>query len=130
MTEQTRFEDRKKAMQELNVELAHLLNLSGGMKVQVNPDRVTLSALNAEGRSIFGSEIEITADSDGYFEMENEINFGASGSFSPSDFGMVAKINTVAAILNNWDSVCKLVNRYCGSRREMDDFFIAQNEAA
>ena len=47
------------------------------------------------------------------FNGECEINFGSSGSFTPENKTSYWRTIHAAEILNNWKSVCTLINLYC-----------------
>lgn len=63
----------------------------------------------------FASDIQLyAADPDDIFGRKaNEINFGSSGSFSPSVSESYWRTIHAASILKNWAKACEIVNTHC-----------------
>jgi len=65
----------------------------------------------------FASVIELYAKSYneelGFGRKENEINFGSSGSFNPSERESYWRTIHAASVLKNWDIVSEIVNTHC-----------------
>jgi hypothetical protein len=70
-------------------------------------------------KMVFGSVISIYVRSniDVFSEIrneikENEISFGSSGAFDPSDEASYWRTIHAASLLKNWELACKIVNKY------------------
>lgn len=65
----------------------------------------------------FASEIELYPksydDENGFGRKENQINFGSSGSFSPSERESYWRTIHAASVLKNWIVVSEIVNSHC-----------------
>lgn len=64
----------------------------------------------------FASPIELYAksyDELGFERKENEINFGSSGCFNPSERESYWRTIHAASVLKNWDIVSEIVNNHC-----------------
>ena len=68
-------------------------------------------------RMAFASTIELYAksydDELGFGRNENEINFGSSGSFNPSERESYWRTIHAASVLKNWALVSEIVNTHC-----------------
>jgi len=63
----------------------------------------------------FGSSLDLYAKQDRILGLgrDNEIAFGSSGSFNPSERCAFNRTIHAASILKNWDAVCEIVNSHC-----------------
>jgi hypothetical protein len=89
---------------------------------KISSDRVELG-IYATGRN---KEIIMQIDYvscitvyEGNNKINNEINFGSSGCFTPDNKESYWRTIHAAAVLKNWDEVCVLVNEHCEAYREL-----------
>ncbi|HRH53294.1 MAG TPA: hypothetical protein PLN38_08220 [Chitinophagales bacterium] len=55
-----------------------------------------------------------------FSDRKNEINFGASGNFTPNDTSCYWRTIHAAEILKQWDLACKLINQHCKAYAELE----------
>lgn len=77
----------------------------------------------------FGCEVTIQAKvtNGPYGSRENEIRYGTSGSFIPSNIASYWRTIHAASILLHWDAVCKVVNTHCTWFRETEKEILKDN---
>ena len=83
------------------------------------------------GHMAFASNIDITAREEEnvlFGTRENQINFGSSGSFTPSCKESYWRTIHAATIIKNWDKACKIVNEYCAKYKDFCNRVQAANK--
>lgn len=121
-------EDRQEAIKQ--IENSFLITMKGnGIELsddavcRINQSSIELG-ISAIGKyaekgcqMVFASDIELYAksydDELGFGRKENEINFGSSGSFNPSEMESYWKTIHAASVLKNWQVVSEIVNTHC-----------------
>lgn len=107
------------------------------LSVRIN-DRVIEIGVHDPGKSKgvhmahqWGSKVELYPDSIdfGGEPAPAKINFGSSGSFTPSTPEYWRTIHA-AIILQNWDKFTALVNRYCQKWSDLHNRIIQANETS
>ena len=93
------------------------LQLSDNAVCNISSNEVVIG-VNYEKRK--GYQMDFASDINIYcarttlgFLKECEINFGSSGSFTPECKASYWRTIHATEILNNWESVCNIVNLYC-----------------
>lgn len=62
----------------------------------------------------FSSQIDLYSKEHSIIgKKHNEINFGTSGSFTPSNRESFWRTIHAASVLKNWEKVCEIVDKYC-----------------
>ena len=121
-------EDRQEAIKQ--IENSFLITMKGnGIELsddavcRINQSSIELG-ISAIGKyaekgyqMVFASDIELYAksyeDELGFGRKENEINFGSSGSFNPSEMESYWRTIHAASVLKNWQVVSEIVNTHC-----------------
>lgn len=92
---------------------------------------------NKEGWLIdYQSVIDLYAERKGkgdvFYDRENEINFGASGSFNPNDKACYWRTVHAGEILKKWKTAIVIINEHCKAyaklEKEMLDIFTKREE--
>lgn len=121
-------EDRQEAIKQ--IENSFLITMKGnGIELsddavcRINQSSIELgiSAISKYAEKgyqmVFASDIELYAksydDELGFGRKENEINFGSSGSFNPSEMESYWRTIHAASVLKNWQVVSEIVNTHC-----------------
>lgn len=86
---------------------------------RIGDSSIEIYVSDENGKCLFGSEITIYAEDDNVFvKRQNQINFGTTGSFNPSDEAPYLRTMNAANILFHWDKACEIVNKYCTKHKE------------
>lgn len=85
--------------------------------IRIDDSSIEISVVDNDGKSLFASDIQIYAKG-GLFDRVNEINFGSSGSFTPETESSYWRTIHAATVLQNWETVCNIVNEYCVKHKE------------
>lgn len=104
----------------LNAMRSNGIEISDDAVCRVMQSSIELGISKADKNMIFASDVTLYAKGDGgmFGRRENEINFGASGSFTPSEKGSYWRTIHAASILKNWESVSEIVNAHCKIYRD------------
>jgi hypothetical protein len=121
-------EDRQEAIKQIEISFLTTmkdngLELSDDAVCRINQNSIELG-ISAIGKYAekgyliaFASAIELYPksydDELGFGRKENEINFGSSGSFNPSERESYWRTIHAASILKNWAVVSEIVNTHC-----------------
>ena len=77
----------------------------------------------------FASEISISATYNSFSDIKgNEINFGSSGSFTPSVKESYWRTIHAASILKNWETAIIIVNSHCKMLADLEKEIITKKE--
>lgn len=131
-------ESRLEALKKINGD-CHQAFINAG--IELSPDAIfglssstldiSIRCLNKESRSyrssVFASDITIYAKRNNYYNQENEINFGCTGSFNPENKASYWRTIHAASCLKNWDKVCEIVNTYCDRYKQLEDEMLKQS---
>lgn len=130
---------RKDAIKDLNEsfisDLRKEIELCPQPYARVGANSIELAPLETDEKSpyfgvgIFGSEITLMSKKGYLFsDTENYINYGNTGKFNPSDKGSYWRTVHAANILQNWDAVISIVEKYCGKYAELEKEIFNQNK--
>lgn len=121
-------EDRQEAIKQIEISFLTTIKdngieLSDDAVCRINQNSIELG-ISAIGKyaekgyqMALASDIELYAkiydDDLGFGRKENEINFGSSGSFNPSEREGYWRTIHAASVLKNWTVVSEIVNTHC-----------------
>jgi hypothetical protein len=76
----------------------------------------------------FLSDIDFYGKNPMYAKSKNEISFGSTGSFTPSDQACYYRAIHAASILKNWDKACEILEKHLQMRRDLIEQIKKDNE--
>jgi len=129
-------EKRLKAIQDLELEFITKLNnhckLSEDVICRISENQIEIGINPTEDHHLFefASEISLYSNFDWYLKnpVENKINFGSAGAFTPNNKGSYWRTMHAAEVLQVWDTVSELVNQYCANFRELRELISNQSK--
>ena len=101
------------AMRNAGIELSH------DVVCRITENSIEIGISNNDGNKpytiAFGSSLELYTKQERSFGIgrKNEISFGSTGSFDPSERCAFNRTIHAASILKNWIAVCVIVNSHC-----------------
>ena len=76
----------------------------------------------------FLSDIDFYGKNPMYAKSKNEINYGSTGAFTPSDHACYYRTIHAASILKNWDKACEILEKHLQMRRDLIEQIKKDNE--